>query len=66
MVTQPVVVLQMDFFVNGFLSLSTEVQYVRRCVDVIQLYQKSVQCWHTRTGLRLGSVALYLMREQDL
>ena len=36
MVTQPVVVLQMDFSVNGLLSLSTEVQYVRRCVDVIQ------------------------------
>ena len=66
MVTRPVVVLQLDFFVNGLLNLSTAVQYVHRCVDVIQLCQKSVQCWHTRTGRRLGSVPQYLMRERGL
>ena len=36
MVTRPVAVLQSDFSVNGLLSLSTAVQYVRRCVDAIQ------------------------------
>ncbi len=36
MVTQLAVVLRLDSFVDGLLSLSTEVQYVRRCVDAIQ------------------------------
>ena len=36
MIIQPVVVWQLDFFVDGLLSLSTAVQSVRRCVDAIQ------------------------------
>ena len=66
MVTRPGVVLQLDFFVNGLLSLSTVAQYVRRYVDVIQLSQKSVQCWHTRTGHHPGLVPLYPLRGQGL
>ena len=36
LVTRLVVVLQLDFFANGRLNLSTAVQSARRCVDVIQ------------------------------
>ena len=66
MVTRPWVALQLDVFVDGRLSPSTEVQYVRHYVDVIQLYQKSAQYWHMLTGHRLGSVPLYLTHERGL
>lgn len=36
LVTRFVVVLQMDFFVNGLLSLSTAAQSAHRCGDAIQ------------------------------